>query len=139
MLGSVNQSNLRFKGTFEIEELPLKKFRQITMNIHPEHLDEMSKILPRVKMKVEKELPPGDKIEFKLFRSLFFGDTRYKMNYVPGEESKKYDLKPQNSSNWPRNITCALGFVDNISNSYKVARRLHEGESIPANKLNILG
>ncbi|OGI18070.1 MAG: hypothetical protein A2287_03015 [Candidatus Melainabacteria bacterium RIFOXYA12_FULL_32_12] len=117
MIYPTNYNGSQFKGQFDIEKLPEKKLRGIIMDMSPETVDKISKILPTIESKVEKALPEDDKIEFKLFKSFLFGDNRYKIKYIPGEESRKQGAKPITEENWPHNIEDTIDFVKEIINN----------------------
>lgn len=135
MIGSVNQSKLGFQGAFEIEKLPLKKFKGIIMDMNPKTIEDMTLVLPKLKDKVEKILPPNDKVEFKLFKSMLFGDNRFKIKYIPSQESKAKGLTSKVDENWPININDALDFVDDVIN--KVGNNT-PSQNLFNKKLNIL-
>ncbi|EKE02430.1 MAG: hypothetical protein ACD_20C00390G0004 [uncultured bacterium] len=117
MISLISPYDTAFKGHFEIERLPERKFRRIVMDMNPETIDKMSKVLPVIKNKVEKSLPEEDMVKFQLFRSAFFGDNRYQIQYFPSIKSQNQGATPKIEENWPYNIESAVDFVNEIINS----------------------
>lgn len=108
---------ISFKGDFDIKRLPYGDLKSISMDMPAQTMDNINKTLPEIQSLVMKQLPSDDRVEFRLYKSLIFGDNRYKIKYIPGEKSREMGLNPVTQECWPRNIGKALNMIKDIANT----------------------